>query len=215
MERTCNSTYSPCDFVMKARDNQPASLTLGLFSSLLSDMNVRFLTDKVREHGNDAQAYKLLLPAICWQAKFRGKLRTNANAIPTGLFCIDVDIHHEARFRELLAAGGRAAAIAWATAEAHERATRWTAMQEQEDCGNASHGELGIVAIHISPSGTGVHVVAVCHEDCRSIPENQQRLAHLLGTSYDEACSDWARIFFVAPRPDWYYIDYDTLFPEH
>ena len=74
-------------------------------------------------------------------------------------------------------------------------------------------GELDIVAIHISPSGTGVHVVALCNPACNSIAEDQARLAHLLGTSYDTVCKDAARIFFVTPKEDWKYLDLETLFP--
>ena len=80
-----------------------------------------------------------------------------ANAQSTGFFCIDVDIHHEDRFKQLLQTDGVEAAYKWAEAEAMERALRWRAMAEAETSNPGElGGELDIVAIHISPSGTGV-----------------------------------------------------------
>ena len=213
MEKTTN--YSPCDYVMKARDNQPKPLTREMFETLLDDMNVRFLCDKVREHKPDAERYKIMLPAITWQSKFNDKLRTDQNAIPTGLFCLDVDIHHEELFHSALDEMGTPLAYQWAEEEAKRRASKWAAMQlEQDQTGCAAADDLSIVAIHISPSGTGVHVVACCNDLCKSIEENQARLAKLLGTSYDAVCKDWARIFFVCPRQDWTYLDFKTIFGE-
>ncbi len=190
------------DYVSRVTDNQPKPLTREYFESLLDDMNVKFLTDKIREHKPDAEAHKRLLPAVTWQAHFDGKLRTDANAQPTGLFCLDVDIHHEDMFRVLLKDKGPDEAYAWAELEARQRAQEWARKAE----------ELDIVGIHISPSGTGVHVIACCHRSCKSIEENQARLARLLGTSYDAVCKDWARIYFITPREDWTYLDLDNIF---
>lgn len=201
---------SPCDFVWKARDNQPKPLTRLQFESFLNGSDVKILCDIIRQHKPNAEAHKLLLPAVTWQAEFKGKLRSDANAIPTGLFCLDVDIHHEPEFKNILQHNGIEAAYAWAEQEAKERAERWAKMAKEDDMEEQT--ELNIVGIHISPSGTGVHVVASCHPSCNSIAENQARLAKLLSTSYDEVCKDWARIFFLTPRGDWTYLDLDNIF---
>lgn len=205
---------SPCDFVWKARDNQPKPLTKEQFLSFLDGMDVKMTTQKVRMHDAQSEVHKLFLPAVTWQARFDGKLRNDANAQPTGLFCLDVDIHHEPKFKDILAAYGKEAAFAWAEQEARERAERWARMQKEEDSELSQLGNFGIVGIHISPSGTGVHVIANCHESCKSIAENQARLAKLLETSYDEVCKDWARIFFLTPKEDWTYLDLDSIFNE-
>ena len=202
---------SPCDFVWKARDNQPKPLTREQFLSFLDGMDVKMTTEKVRLHDAQSEVYKIQLPAVTWQARFDGKLRNDANAQPTGMFCLDVDIHHEPEFKDILTGGGKEAAIAWAEQEAKERAGQWARMQREEDSEITSL-DLGIVGIHISPSGTGVHVIAYCHHTCKTIAENQARLARLLGTSYDEVCKDWARIFFLTPREDWTYLDLDNIF---
>ena len=208
-----SETVSPCDYVMRARDNQPKPLTREIFETLLDDMNVKFCCDKVREHKPDAERYKISLPAITWQSHFGGGLRTDRSAIPTGLFCLDVDINHEEEFARLVKESGAEAAFSWAKVQAHQRAQKWTLMQQEQDIhGCNAADDLSIVAIHISPSETGVHVVACCSPFCKSIEENQARLARLLGSSYDEVCKDWARIFFIVPRKEWYYLDRETLF---
>jgi len=206
--------YSPCDYVNQVRDNQPKPLTLEYFNTLLHDMNVKMLCAKVREHKPEAERYKSALPAICWQAHFHGKLRTAQNARPSGLFCLDVDIHHEQWFIDLCKQGDHEVAYKMAEEEAKLRAHKWANMAKQEDDEGVKNpvDELGIVAVHVSPSGTGVHVVAVCHFLCKDIAENQSRLARLLGTEYDAVCKDWPRIFFITPEEDWTYIDRKTLF---
>lgn len=203
---------SPCDFVWKARDNQPKPLTREQFLSFLNGMDVKMTTEKVRLHDAKSEVYKIQLPAVTWQARFGGKLRNDANAYSTGMFCLDVDIHHEPEFKDILTHNGKEAAIAWAEQEARERAERWARMQQEEDSDLSEFGNLGILGIHISPSGMGVHVIAICDESCKSIAENQARLARLLGTSYDEVCKDWARIFFLTPWEDWTYLDIDNIF---
>ena len=207
--------YSPCDYVNRVQDNQPKPLTKAYFDTLLNDINVKLLTDKIREHKPDAEVYKKQLPGICWQSKFDGKIRTDKNAIPTGLFCLDVDYHHEQHFKDLCQTESPEAAWRWGEELARKNAERWAAMQREQDEHTPKAGEdLGIVAIHISPQNAGIHVIAVCNGLCKSIEENQTRLAKLLGTSYDDVCKDWARLFFVSPREDWTYLDLPSIFGE-
>jgi len=206
------NNFSPCDFVWKARDNQPKPLTREQFLSFLNGMDVKMTTEKVRLHDAQSEVYKIQLPAVTWQARFGGKLRNDSNAQPTGMFCLDVDIHHEPEFKDVLMSKGKDAAIAWAEEGARVCAECWALRQKEEDSDFSQIGNLGILGIHISPSGTGVHVIANCHPSCKTIAENQARLARLLGTSYDEVCKDWARIFFLTPREDWTYLDLDNIF---
>lgn len=203
--------YSPCDYVNRFNDNQPKPLTRDMFLSFLNGSDVKMNTEVVRQHKPNAESYKKALPGVAWQSHFDGKLRTSGNARPSGLFCLDVDIHHEPEFKDILVCNGPDAAYLWAEQEARERATRWARMQQEEDSDISSHG-LGIVGIHISPSGTGVHVIAQWDEAYKTIAENQARLARLLDTSYDEVCKDWARIYFLTPSEDWTYLDMDAIF---
>ena len=191
---TTKQIVTPCDYCFGVKDNQPKPLTREIFETLLDDMNVAFLCEKVREHKPDASRYKSQLAAITWQSRFEGKIRSDAN---------------------LCQEEGAEKAFSWAKAQAHQRAQRWKNMQEEQDKNPAAVNpadDLGIIAIHISPSETGVHVVAACSPFCKTIEEQQARLARLLGTSYDPVCKDWARIFFIVPRKEWYYLDRETLF---
>ena len=210
-----NSKYSPCDYVMKVQDNQPKPLTREMFDTLLDDMDVKMNCDIIRDHKINAEAYKKKLPGICWQSYFEGKLRTEANAQPTGLFCLDVDYHHSQHFKDLCKTEGVEAAWRWGEQLARKNARIWANMQrEQDKKGCSPANDLAIVAIHISPQNAGVHVVACCNSLCRSIEDNQKRLAKMLGTEYDTVCKDWARLFFVTPREDWTYLDFKTIFGE-
>lgn len=203
---------SICDYVTKVTDNNPKPLTREIFLSLLNGTDTKLNTEKVRMHAPDSEKYKRFLPAVTWQSRFEGKLRNDENARLSGLFCLDVDIHHEERFKDILQKQGADAAYAWAEREAKARAKNWAAMQRAEDACPDGTSDLSIVAVHISPSGTGVHVVAVWDELYSTIEEQQKSLAAKLGTSYDPVCKDKARIFFLTPREDWTYIDYETLF---
>ena len=208
--------FSPCDYVLRVTDNQPKPLTKEMFLSLIGGMDVQFAIEEIRRRKPNAEAIKRGLPAITWQSHFEGEQRNDKNAKATGFYCLDVDIHHEPTFKDLCETEGHQAAYEWAEKEAKERAARWTAMAEAETSGAAAEAgrELDIVAIHISPSGTGLHVVALCNPSCFTIAEDQARLAKLLGTSYDEVCKDPARIFFVSHKADWTYLDLETLFQD-
>ena len=204
------------DYVNRVTDNSPKPLTRELFLSFLRGSDVKMNCEIVRQHKPNAEAYKRQLPAVTWQSTFSGKLRTDANAEPTGLFCLDVDIHHEDMFKVLCKSEGAEEAYAWAENEAKFRAQKWAELAKKEagDSSVSPEDALDIVGIHVSPSGTGVHVIACCHRSCKSIEENQARLARLLGTSYDAVCKDWARIFFLTPEEDWTYLDLDNIFEE-
>ena len=204
-----------CDYVTRAMDNRPKPLTRELFDSFLDGSDVAMNCDIIRQHKPDAEAYKRQLPAVTWQARFDGALRKDENARLSGLFCLDVDIHHEEEFKRRIKHEGVEEAYKWAEQEAKARAKQWAAMQRIEDAYPDGTRDLSIVAIHISPSGTGVHVVAVWDELFDTIEQQQKSLADKLGTSYDAVCKDRARIFFLTPRKDWTYIDYQTLFNDY
>ena len=204
---------SPCDYVIDKMDIRPKPLTKEIFLSLINGSDTRMYTELVRRHDKDSEKYKGMLPAVTWQAKFDGLNRTDKYAIPTGLFCLDVDINHEMEFAEREKAEGREAALKWAKEEAWERAERWARMQKEEDSGIKVQG-LNILGIHVSPSETGVHVISAFPEYVYDISTAQEKLAKALQTSYDTVCKNWGRIFFISPKSDWTYLDMDSLFME-
>lgn len=203
------------DYVNRATDNRPKPLTRELLLSFLRGSDVKMGCEIIRQRKPNAEAYKRMLPAVAWQSAFDGKLRTDANAQPTGLFCLDIDIHHEDTFKLLLKEKGVEEAYAWAENEARQRAQRWASwMLSQNEKPQSCGQDLRIVGIHVSPSGTGVHVISGWYDNCKTIEENQAQLAASLQTSYDPVCKDWARIFFLTPEEDWTYLDLDSIFGE-
>ena len=75
-------------------------------------------------------------------------------------------------------------------------------------------GELGIVAVHKTPSAQGLRIVARCYDGCSSIAECQQRVARALGVDIDTVCKDYARASFLVSKDYFYYIDKVALWGE-
>ena len=80
--------------------SHPNSISRELFEKLIRSPWVRALCDEIAAGHLDR---KRDLPAVCWQAAFDGKKRSNQYALPSGLFALDVDHvdHPEAIFRAL------------------------------------------------------------------------------------------------------------------
>lgn len=140
------------------------------------------------------------LPVITPHATFADGRRSDAGAVPSGLYMLDVD-HMEGSPRVFF----------------DERV-------------RARVAELGIVLGHVTPSGEGLRLVAVLPEGFlpglspdglvdaeawkEAIAGAQAWLAHMLGdVAYDGATRDLARCSFVVPRDYVLYVD-DGLFGE-
>ena len=67
--------------------------------------------------------------------------------------------------------------------------------------------ELGVMAVHETPSRHGLRVVARCRKDCHSIEENQRWFAQQTGVEIDAAVKDLARFSFLVPHTYFYYLD--------
>ena len=67
--------------------------------------------------------------------------------------------------------------------------------------------ELGVMAVHCTPSCHGLRVVARCRPDCHSIEENQRWFAQQTGLAIDAAVKDLARFSFLVPHTYFYYMD--------
>ncbi len=130
---------------------------------------------------------KRQLPFVTWQASFADHRRSNANALPSGLFMLDVDkVENPDEFRESV--------IKPAIANA---------------------ATLGIVAIHLSPSQRGWHFVAKCPQGVTTLEGCQRWLTAQLGImTYDETCKDFARGSFAVPLAAYDYLDPVGLFEE-
>ena len=131
------------------------------------------------QHG-DAKAKKRL-PAVMWQASFNGKSRKNENAIPSGLYMLDLD-HLE----------GNTAQIAS------------TFMAKVNECG------IMLIHTTPSGHGLRVVARMMAAQSFSTIGEYQLWLAAQLGFApeqVDTATHDLARMSFVPPENYVHYMD--------
>lgn len=162
------------------------------FLSLLREESFVNVFQKVEDAAQsaDKEAYsaaKKQLPCVTWQASFEGGERKNENAKPSGLFMLDVD-HIDSpamMFQEIFG--------------------------EQEGR-NKRCAELGILIVHVTPSGHGLRFVAKCPKTATTIEGCQAWLANELRLlQYDSACKDFARASFLVPINYFLYYD-DSIF---
>lgn len=134
---------------------------------------------------DEASRLKKRLPAVTWQAHFEDGKRRNESALHSGLYMLDIDGVED---------------VEHVCEQIMETATEQCLMNE-------------IVAVHISPSGRGIRVVAVCTDPARdTIEKNQAWLAERLGIlAYDAACKDFARLAFLVHYDDFKYLNLELL----
>ena len=72
--------------------------------------------------------------------------------------------------------------------------------------------EMGIVLVHVTPSGHGLRFVAKASEVVGNLADNQQHLADMLGVEPDKACKDASRCSFCPTFEDILFINKEELF---
>ena len=167
----------------------PTDLLMSTIDSQKLRDNVQAVRDAVAAGQKDnVDRLKKRLPAVTWQASFPDGKRCSEGAVPSGLYMLDIDD------------------VADALAEGQRLVT------------TVQNGQLKdlVAAIHISPSGRGLRVVAVCADPALdTIEKNQAWLAAQLGlSSYDSACKDFARLAFLVPQDDFLLLNLDLLVQE-
>ncbi len=191
------SFFAPTEELTSARFSQMI-VSDGVVKNIAT---VRQLKEQAREaasRGEDprpleqqAQQLKRKLPAVCWQATFdetlsargnRGRWRKQSAARLNGLFMMDID-HVD---------------------DPAEMFSRWTKSPGLLDA-------LGILLVHITPSGHGLRLVAKAQMDGNLI-DNQLRLASQLGVACDEACKDASRLSYCPGFEDILFSNFDQLF---
>ena len=169
---------------------QGVPCTTDMLMATIDTQKMRDRVQAVRDAVNagrkdEASRLKKRLPAVTWQAHFPDGKRRSEGALSSGLYMLDIDGVEEVE----------------KTIDAIiESATEQCILDE-------------IVAVHISPSGKGIRVVAVCSDPARdTIEKNQAWLAEKLGIlAYDEACKDFARLAFLVPYEDFRLLNLDLL----
>lgn len=93
------------EIFFNVRKNRGQLCTTEMFHNLTNSIEVRGCAAKLQNNEltqNEKQALKANeLPVITWQASYVDDKRSNKNAIPSGLYMLDVD-HCEDRLRELI-----------------------------------------------------------------------------------------------------------------
>ena len=156
--------------------------------------------EALKAAGKKAEAQKITslksgLPKLSYQATFAKSLskggymgvwRKQSAAVLNGLFMLDVD--HVENPREVYKAWrGEEDADAWAE-------------------------KLGILLVHITPSGHGLRIVAKADLAVGNIADNQAALSAKLGVEPDAACKDASRCSFCPMLEDILYINKNELF---
>ena len=182
------------DYFDSVKAPQGMVCTPELFIAAIEDMQIKQRLAQIgaAAAANDTEAVATLkrhLPIVTWQASFRNHQRSNANAIPSGLFMLDVDhIPDLQKFKE----------------EIVDPLTVNDARLAKE---------LGVMAVHITPSGAGMRFVCLCPQGMTTIEGCQQWLAAQLGiVSFDTACKDFARSSFLVAKEMFLYLDVPDLF---
>ncbi len=71
---------------------------------------------------------------------------------------------------------------------------------------------LGVLLVHITPSGQGLRLVAVADAERGNLADNQEWLANKLGVEADQSCKDASRVSFCPMFDDILFINKDKLF---
>ena len=166
------------DFVENSFSPQPWPLYDGAhLLQLMAQPSVACDIANVRRGVEEAKRY---LPAVVWGGHFLHQRRRQTECQSSGLFCSDID--H--------------------IADSPEGARRY-----YDEHFGGREDELGIVFAHVSPSGTGLHVVCLCQPGFASIAENQAWLAEQTASQYDPVCKDIGRIYYFSTLNDIIYND--------
>lgn len=87
------------------KNNIGETCTAAMFQAMMDSENVRKCAGMLQDPNltqNQRQELKSkMLPVVTWQASFKDHKRSNANAIPSGLYMLDID-HCKDRMREII-----------------------------------------------------------------------------------------------------------------
>ena len=157
------------------------------------------LEQEAKELEKQAAQLKRQLPGICWQATFEESLsksnkpglwRKQAACRLNGLYMLDIDHLPDPQgwFRSLYEDGA-------------------LKLTKKAFC-----DDLGVLLVHVTPSGEGLRLVAIADSARGNLSDNQHWLAQKLGVEMDEACKDATRLSFCPMYDDIIYSNYEKLF---
>ena len=181
--------------------------------------------DRLKAEGRNKEAQAISriksgLPVLMYQATFdetiskkgfRGRWRKQAAARLNGLFMLDVD--HVEHPQELFLKWLKDYADANYEHHPDGKSYRFAGyVFKPIDLKNRWANHLGILLIHVTPSGRGLRIVAKADAEVGNIADNQARLSQLLGVEPDAACKDASRCSFCPMLLDILFINKNELF---
>lgn len=189
------------DFLKSITQKRTEVCTRETFYQIVHDPRVTAL---VKAYRAGQQQAKSQLPAFLFHASFREGRRGNEWAVPSGLYMLDFD--------HIAPVGGESVA------------TVWDMMLENIRANGESLESLGIMMVHVTPSGKGLRVVAMMkegHPELTTIAAWQQWLAEAITPrsllegaevgGLDTCVKDLARCSFAVPYSEFLYLD-DGIF---
>ena len=171
-----------------------------IFYDLIQSPTVRQLVQAYREGDTKAKGK---LPAFLFHATFEGEQRGDQYAHPSGLYILDFDHLSEQP------------SMVW------EKMQEAMGEQMPDLLAHERMAQLGIMMVHVTPSGQGLRVVAKMkegHPDFIHISQWQVWLYSQLTRvgelwPLDKCVKDFSRLSFVVPHEDFLYLD-DSLFTD-
>ena len=163
------------------------------------------LKKQQKDFEKQAASLKRQLPKIIWQATFeettskkgfKGRWRKQSAAHLNGLFMLDVD--HIVDPKETY--------FQWVRDHHNVANDNVTA-----DMVKQWAAALGILLVHITPSGHGIRIVGIARM-AGNLSDNQHWLASILKVECDESCKDASRLSFCPSFNDILYINKEKLF---
>ena len=160
------------------------------------------------------------LPVMMYQATFdettskngyKGRWRKQSAARLNGLFILDIDHVEDPQktFNKWLYDYGKRKLESLPT----EQKLRLAGIEiKTQDMIPAWSKDLGILLVHITPSGRGLRIVGKAETSIGNIADNQRWLSNVLGVEPDEACKDASRASFCPTFEDILYINKEKLF---
>lgn len=152
--------------------------------------------------------FKTSLPTLMYQASFsvsysakgnRGIWRKQSHCVLNGLFMLDID-HIKCAPKELF--------DKWV--EDYVSLNKDVETLDLPTQRRAWANSLGIMIVHITPSGEGLRIVAKA-DISGNIADNQENLSKKLGVEPDAACKDASRCSFCPTLEDILYLNKDVF----
>ncbi len=177
--------------IQQSLSSAPRPCTEEKFMEIIKSQKVLELCsqiEKITDH-DEKSKMKKRLPAFIYQANFPKGKRKQTECVLNGLYMVDFD-HVEEDGSWVMGDSGML------SKQAITNHLPPTTLEE-----------LKILLVHITPSGSGLRLVAIADPKRGNIADNQQWLADRLNLPLDEACKDATRISFAFPEKNLIYLN--------